>query len=104
MNQDSASSEFFGPLLVETSKIKREAVRRRIQFDEMAIVAEEIPKTKIFHLSPRPLSFKDIPRMPRAWPRQGRSQGRVKARRFAVTESWDWQMEAKDKAPGSRAL
>jgi putative ubiquitin-RnfH superfamily antitoxin RatB of RatAB toxin-antitoxin module len=43
MNQESETLEFFGPLLVDPSKIKREAVHRRKQFDEKSIVAEEIP-------------------------------------------------------------
>ena len=44
MNQENESVEFFGPLLTDPSKIKREAVRRRKQFDEKSITAEEIPK------------------------------------------------------------
>ena len=43
MNQESETIEFFGPLLADSSKIKREAVHRRKQFDEKSIVAEEIP-------------------------------------------------------------
>src|ERR1035438_4582556 len=43
MNQESETLEFFGPLLADPSKIKREAVYRRKQFDEKSIVAEEIP-------------------------------------------------------------
>jgi len=42
MNQETAAVEFFGPLLTDPSKIKREAVRRRKQFDEKSITAEEI--------------------------------------------------------------
>ena len=44
MNQESETLEFFGPLLTDPSKIKREAVRMRKQFDEKSIVAEEIPE------------------------------------------------------------
>jgi DNA sulfur modification protein DndB len=44
MDQETAPLEFFGPLLNEPSKIKREAVRRRKQFDEKSIVGEEIPE------------------------------------------------------------
>jgi DNA sulfur modification protein DndB len=44
MNQESESLQFFGPLLTDSSKIKREAVRRRKQFDEKSITAEEIPE------------------------------------------------------------
>jgi DNA sulfur modification protein DndB len=44
MNQESETVEFFGPLLIDPSKIKREAVRRRKQFDEKSIVAEQIPE------------------------------------------------------------
>ena len=44
MNQESGTLEFFGPLLHEPSKIKREAVRRRKPFDERAIAAHEIPE------------------------------------------------------------
>jgi len=44
MNPESETLEFFGPLLDEPSKIKREAVRRRKQFDEKSINAEEIPE------------------------------------------------------------
>jgi putative ubiquitin-RnfH superfamily antitoxin RatB of RatAB toxin-antitoxin module len=43
MNQESDTLEFFGPLLTDPSKIKREAVHRRKQFDEKSILAEEIP-------------------------------------------------------------
>ena len=43
MNQESEILEFFGPLLADPSKIKREAVHRRKQFDEKSILAEEIP-------------------------------------------------------------
>jgi DGQHR domain-containing protein len=43
MNQERETLEFFGPLLADPSKIKREAVHRRKQFDERSIVAEEIP-------------------------------------------------------------
>lgn len=41
---ESEPLEFFGPLLTDPSKIKREAVRRRKQFDEKSIVAEQIPE------------------------------------------------------------
>lgn len=44
MTQESLTVELFGPMLTEPSKIKREAVRRRKQFDEKAITAAEIPK------------------------------------------------------------
>jgi DGQHR domain-containing protein len=44
MNLENGNLELFGPLLTESSKIKREAVRRRKQFDEKGIVAEEIPE------------------------------------------------------------
>ena len=44
MNLESDPLEFFGPLLTDPSKIKREAVRRRKQFDEKSIVAEQIPE------------------------------------------------------------
>lgn len=44
MNLESEPLEFFGPLLTDPSKIKREAVRRRKQFDEKSIVAEQIPE------------------------------------------------------------
>jgi hypothetical protein len=44
MNQESETLEFFGPLLADSSKIKREAVRRRKQFDERSIAAEQIPE------------------------------------------------------------
>jgi DGQHR domain-containing protein len=43
MKQASINVELFGPLLTEPSKIKREAVRRRNQFEEKAITAPEIP-------------------------------------------------------------
>lgn len=43
MKQDSLSVELFGPILTDSSKIKREAVRRRNQFEERAITAAEIP-------------------------------------------------------------
>ena len=43
MKQGSLNVELFGPLLTEPSKIKREAVRRRNQFEEKAITAPEIP-------------------------------------------------------------
>jgi hypothetical protein len=42
--EQGGTLEFFGPLLDESSKIKREAVRRRKQFDEKSIIAEEIPE------------------------------------------------------------
>jgi DNA sulfur modification protein DndB len=44
MNKESVSLEFFGPLLTDPSKIKREAVRRRKQSDEKSISAAEIPE------------------------------------------------------------
>ena len=44
MNPESETFEFFGPLVANPSKIKREAVRRRKQFDEKSIVAEQIPE------------------------------------------------------------
>jgi hypothetical protein len=44
MSQQSETLEFFGPLLTESSKIKREAVRRRKQFDEKSIVSGEEPE------------------------------------------------------------
>jgi DGQHR domain-containing protein len=42
MKQDRESIELFGPLLLEPSKIKREAVRRRKLFDEQPVSASEI--------------------------------------------------------------
>jgi Holliday junction resolvase len=44
MNLENGNVELFGPLLTEVSKIKREAVRRRKEFDEQGINAEEIPE------------------------------------------------------------
>jgi DNA sulfur modification protein DndB len=44
MSQEAGSLEYFGPLLHEPSKIKREAVRRRKPFDERPIAAHEIPE------------------------------------------------------------
>lgn len=43
MNQEAEALEQFGPLLTEPSKIKREAVKRRKQFEEKTIRSEEIP-------------------------------------------------------------
>lgn len=40
--QDRETIELFGPLLTEPSKIKREAVRRRKQFDEQPVSPSEI--------------------------------------------------------------
>lgn len=42
MKQHKETIEFFGPLLTEASKIKREAVRRRKLFDEQPVNAAEI--------------------------------------------------------------
>jgi len=42
--KESAPVEFFGPLLTDPSKIKREAVRRRKQSDEKSISGADIPE------------------------------------------------------------
>lgn len=42
MKSQDGTLELFGPLLVEPSKIKREAVRRRKPFDEVSILGEQV--------------------------------------------------------------
>ena len=44
MTKPSSNSEYLGPLLVDPSKIRREAVRRRKPFDELSIAPEAIPE------------------------------------------------------------
>ena len=44
MNPDNDRAEYFGPLLTESSKIKRESVRRRKTHDEKTVQAEQLPR------------------------------------------------------------
>lgn len=44
MKQTNETVEYFGPLLTDFSKIKREAVRRRKTHDERTVASEQIPE------------------------------------------------------------